>query len=79
MKFYKFYQSLKNENDLSTEVLINNNENKNFIILKMNDLKFGLGMPSLQLYAGVSSVQTISAVSSAGLKLGIKTSSFAGK
>ncbi len=40
MEFYKFYQSLKNENDLSTEVLINNNEDKNFIILKINDLKF---------------------------------------
>jgi hypothetical protein len=41
MEFYKFYQSLNNENDLSTEVLINNTENKNFIILEINDLKFG--------------------------------------
>jgi hypothetical protein len=41
MEFYKFNQSLNNENDLSTEVLINNTENKNFIILEINDLKFG--------------------------------------
>jgi hypothetical protein len=35
-----------------------------------------VGMPSLQLYAGVSSFETISLFSSAGSKLQIKTSSF---
>jgi hypothetical protein len=39
-------------------------------------LPLALGMPSLQLYAGVSSFETKSPVSSRGLKLGIKTSSF---
>jgi hypothetical protein len=36
-------------------------------------------MPSLQLYAGVSSFETIFPVSSAVSKLDIKTSSFEGK